>query len=149
LIEHEFIEGDADEVLGDIDMQIMERDPLRINDLSIETGLGGIILYVLSRISYAQKNKKELPFDSVYLSALSSKVDRILSQADLKSIASADIILKYAAYSNEKAEQDESLSIFDFTYPVTPKSFNITDIPIGLNGASGIGIKLILERMKL
>jgi glycosyltransferase involved in cell wall biosynthesis len=149
LIQHGFLVGDADDVLEDVDKQIMERDPLRISDLSVETGLAGILLYVLSRMSYAQKNERKLPFDSAYLSALSKKVDTVISQADLHNLASTDIILKYAAYTSTKATLENTLSIFDFTYPVTPPNCNITDIPLGLNGSSGIGIKLILERIQL
>jgi len=147
LIQLDFIDGDADEVLEDIDLQVMERDPLRINDLSIETGLAGIILYVLSRISSANKNNKQLPFDNAYLSALAQKVDRVLSQANVKNLLNTDIFLEYAVFNSLKTDYNNSMSVFDFMYPFTPEEFNIDNYSIGLAGISGIGIKLILDRI--
>lgn len=147
LIQMGFIDADADEVLEDIDLQIMERDPLRINDLSIETGLAGIILYVLSRISSANKNNKQLPFDNAYLSALTLKVERVLSQENVDKLLHTDIFLEYNAFRTWKTDYNESMSVFDFMYPFTPEAFNIENHSVGLTGISGIGIKLILDRI--
>ena len=58
LLEDDFLEGDADDVLSDIDNKIMERDPIRITDLSFNTGLEGIWCYVQKRIAYAKKLKE-------------------------------------------------------------------------------------------
>lgn len=66
LIQNKFIEGDPNDILYEIDRKIMERDLLRINDLSFETGLEGIIYYLQSRLLLS-KQSQTLPFDSVYL----------------------------------------------------------------------------------
>lgn len=55
LLENDFLEGDADEILTDMDHEIMERDPRQITDLSFNTGLEGIWNYVQTRVSFAEK----------------------------------------------------------------------------------------------
>lgn len=49
LIQNKFVDADADEILEDLDMQILERDVRRITDSSLDTGLEGLAHYVLSR----------------------------------------------------------------------------------------------------
>jgi hypothetical protein len=62
LIHQEFVNGEPNEVLIDIDRKIMERDPLRITDYTLETGLEGIAWYILTRLL-----SKQNPFDAIYL----------------------------------------------------------------------------------
>lgn len=61
-----FVEGNTDEILVDLDRIIMERDVRRILDYSFETGLYGIVSYVMSRLA-AQRNNSCVPFDQKYL----------------------------------------------------------------------------------
>lgn len=63
LAQHQFIEGDTDEILEDIDTKIMALDVRRITDMSLETGLEGIAWYVLLRLTspYSQR-----AFDEIY-----------------------------------------------------------------------------------
>lgn len=49
LAEQKFIDGDANDILEDIDKKIMERDIRRISDMSLNTGLEGVFHYVLAR----------------------------------------------------------------------------------------------------
>lgn len=70
LIQQNFVEAESDGVLTDLDAKIMERDPRRITDYSLATGLEGIICYVLSRLISDKKEQNSKPFDSVYLSDL-------------------------------------------------------------------------------
>lgn len=51
LIQNHFMEGDSDEILGELDEKIMERDLRRIKDLSFDTGLEGISCYIRMRLS--------------------------------------------------------------------------------------------------
>lgn len=67
LLQNEFMKGDSDDILGDIDQIIMERDLRRIQDESIETGLAGISCYIYLRLNSPIRTKKEKPFDEVYL----------------------------------------------------------------------------------
>ncbi|MDR0560363.1 MAG: hypothetical protein LBG92_09325 [Prevotellaceae bacterium] len=66
LIHYKFVEGDADDVLEEMDKKIMEKDLRRINDFSLDTGLEGIAWYALCRL-YSGENK---PFDSLYINDL-------------------------------------------------------------------------------
>ena len=65
-----FIEGDTDEILSNIDRQIMERDVRRISDMTFETGLEGIAIYIRSRIDSFRTVRNEQIFDPVYLADL-------------------------------------------------------------------------------
>lgn len=64
-----FMDGCTDEILKDIDNLIMERDPRRFHDLSFRKGLGGILYYVMIRLS-SPRETDNLPFDSLYLQSL-------------------------------------------------------------------------------
>ncbi len=48
LIANTFVEGDSLEICEEIDSKIMETDPRRLTDYTLEKGLGGILLYVLA-----------------------------------------------------------------------------------------------------
>lgn len=71
-----FIEGDTDEILVEIDKIIMERDVRRISDLSMETGIKGILFYVKSRFDSSSR-KDRILFDLNYLNDLDSVCKRI------------------------------------------------------------------------
>lgn len=76
LLENNFLDGDVDEVLSDIDNKIMERDPMRITDLSFRTGLEGIWSYVRVRISLAKETQSTPPFDSIYISRVKESIQK-------------------------------------------------------------------------
>ena len=69
LIQNNFMEGDSDELLQEIDERIMLHDPTRIKNLSMRKGLAGLIYYVTIRLSAPRKNRRH-PFDEVYLGKL-------------------------------------------------------------------------------
>lgn len=70
LLDEHLMEGDLNDVLEEADRRIMERDPLRISDYSLASGLAGILYYVLYRLQIAQKQHLALPFDAKYLHRL-------------------------------------------------------------------------------
>ena len=72
-----FIEGDTDEILGEVDRQVMERDVRRITDASLETGLAGIAAYVRSRLESERTDSDYHPFDAGYLKELDLNCDRL------------------------------------------------------------------------
>ena len=69
LVQNKFMEGNTDEILKDIDNRIMEYNPKRMNDLSFRHGLGGILAYVVARLSSSRANKST-PFDASFLMEL-------------------------------------------------------------------------------
>lgn len=105
LLENNFLEGDADEILSDIDNKIMERDPIRITDLSFNTGLEGIWCYVQMRIAYAKKNQSTLPFDERYRDEIGKSIQKAglslkaPSPLDVIAIAKVDSTMNFLKYS--------------------------------------------------
>ncbi|WP_053826194.1 lanthionine synthetase LanC family protein [Lascolabacillus massiliensis] len=79
LYNYKFICGDINQILLEIDEKIMERDVVRIKDKGILNGLGGILHYVLIRLS---NNINNNIFDADYLLRLSLSSEKII---DLKS----------------------------------------------------------------
>ena len=67
LLQNGFMEGDADEMLAEIDAYVMERDLRRITDHSIRTGLEGILYYINKRINSPSRKTENLPFDDIYI----------------------------------------------------------------------------------
>lgn len=100
LIRNSYMEGNPDEILAEIDAFVMRIDIHRVEDFSIETGLGGIACYVATRLTALDRNGQEaMPFDSLYLDTwkkwlvmglqknLTKEVDEIF--ADLRQILNA------------------------------------------------------------
>ena len=71
LYENKWVEGELDSVLFDIDEKIMERDPRRIKDFSLRSGIGGLLFYLTIR---ERTNGALATFDRQYLTALHDKV---------------------------------------------------------------------------
>lgn len=67
LLEQKFVEGDANDILSELDFYIMQRDPRRMIDLSFDSGLSGINHYMETRLQYAKINQLCMPFDETYL----------------------------------------------------------------------------------
>lgn len=145
LFQQGFLSGSASEELADVDQFIMERDPSRINDLSLETGLGGIVLYVLSRMLHCKKSGEIHVFDATYISALTAKVDSVLALPKITDYPSTDIFLRYITYANGNYNEYEMSSIYDIVYPSMPEDKTLNDMPIGLIGLGGFGIRIMLE----
>lgn len=68
LIQYGFVEGESVEICEEIDRKIMETDPRRILDFSLDTGFEGLLHYVIYHLQGAMKQNTELPFDDRYLS---------------------------------------------------------------------------------
>lgn len=76
LVQNQFIEGNTDEILFDIDKKIIEIIPFKIDNSSIESGLGGILLYILTRLSSFER-KNSCIIDPEYLQSLYKAVNQI------------------------------------------------------------------------
>lgn len=66
----EFIGGNTDEILEELDKFVMERDVRKITDTSLETGLEGIAAYVHCRINTKRHFIAYQPFEASYLEEL-------------------------------------------------------------------------------
>ncbi len=119
LLENGFMYGKSEEILADVDLRVMERNLHRVTDLSLKTGLLGIIYYASKHINSLSNKSGKLPFDSEYLSDF-----MCLKQYD---IPNDNIILLNIA--NEFIVKD-----------------NAREWLLGLeNGCAGYGLKLMLK----
>lgn len=138
LITNNFMEGNTDDILTDIDERIMQYDPLRINDYSFKDGIIGIIFYVLTRLVSKNRNIKNKPFDKDYLYALFKKTDFLVSCNTLNN-KSIHIVETYRnIYCNHQFKISKLL-LFPFLSFEKPK-----DEELGLiKGWAGKGINLL------
>lgn len=120
LIRNKFLDGDANEMLKEIDRKIMERDLRRIEDTSLATGLQGISDYIYERIRSAHENADCMPFDSQYLKEW-----------------------KACSSSLETGSGETVLSSILANQPATENSLVCA---LGLqNGCAGYGLKMLLS----
>lgn len=66
LIQHKAICGTSIEICAEIDRKIMEVDLDRIHDTGLDTGLEGVLNYILVHIQNTVLQGEELPFDKTY-----------------------------------------------------------------------------------
>lgn len=142
LLKNQFLEGDSNDVLAEIDQKIMERDPLRITDFSFKTGLMGILYYVLCRYS---NNENVQTLDGEYLSRLYAASKKVIYSNSVEfpfpiDFCVIDNILKYNCKNVIKP------SIPNLFYGDSSVDLNdVKNLSIGLeNGLSGIGIQLVI-----
>jgi glycosyltransferase involved in cell wall biosynthesis len=144
LYQQGFIEGDTNEILEDFDKKIMEIDPLRIQNINQNYGLGGIVLYLLARLYTIKKEKKTTPFDSDYLANIYKRINLVIEQRD--TICDCiDVFFDFLSYYESKKEINKP-QIYDVCNMLNPKNIPLPDLPLGLQGAAGIGLKLIFEQ---
>ena len=146
LYQQGFLEGDTNEILSDFDRRIMEIDPKRIVNLNKDYGLGGIVLYLLARLYTIEKEKKENPFDSDYLSNVYNRISSVIEQQDA-SCDSIGILIEFLDYYHGKKTIAQP-EIYDVWCLLNPLKTPLQDLELSLLGASGVGIKLILEKEK-
>lgn len=74
LIQREFINFDSNAICEDIDNIIMSFDIKRITDLTLETGIEGILHYLLARIIGSQSQNNLIPYDLEYLERVNERL---------------------------------------------------------------------------
>lgn len=121
LLENGFTEGDSDEVLFEIDKKIMERDLRRVTDLSVNTGLAGILYYVEKRLNSPFRVPNTKPFDDLYLADWEKAKEKIEKSKTENS--------KILSTLWEKLPEDESITTWS---------------PGIVNGCAGYGLKIML-----
>ena len=145
LLCHSLMDGDADEVLEDIDKKIIERDPLYVRDLSLHTGVQGILMYVAARLPHVRTNDYR-PFPSGYLERLQKRLAGISPSDPELTAAFKEMILLFDAGISGTDVGSIPLAITDEFYGTLPVDFkSITSYPIGIyQGLTGVAFKLIL-----
>jgi glycosyltransferase involved in cell wall biosynthesis len=141
LYQNEFIGGDTNEILEEFDEKIMEINPLRVQDLSLKSGLGGIVLYLLSRLHTIHKENKINPFDAHFLKNICIKIKSVMKN-NITDCDSIDIFIKFINYYNDN-DPIEKTSLYDITY--LPDYHSVEKYTPGLHGSVGMGLKLIFD----
>lgn len=74
LIQNQFVEGQSLDVCKQIDQRIVQLDPRRIDNFTLEKGIYGLLHYVLIHLKGCHSQKSNCPFDSMYLNDLYVKI---------------------------------------------------------------------------
>ncbi len=146
MIQHGFVEGESVEICEEIDYKIMETDPRRITDISLDTGFEGLLHYVIYHLQGVTKQNTRLPFDERYLSDLYLVCIRLKEQ-DTKSVV-VSLLDIYMMFYTTQIIKGYNTSIIDFV-PVGPTdlSHNIPSSLLGLkNGLAGRLLKIIFAK---
>lgn len=96
LYKHGLVDCDLNSILVDVDSKIMEHDPRRIKDMSIRSGVEGLMRYIALRKSTGEPFET---FDAQYLTELYTTASPIVSVYQDKSIMS---ILNAPTFSIEE-----------------------------------------------
>jgi hypothetical protein len=70
LIQRGFVACDSNQVCADLDALVMRTDLRRVKDLTVASGMEGVLHYVLMRIKGAAMQNNPVPFDAGYFSIL-------------------------------------------------------------------------------
>ncbi|WP_456088676.1 glycosyltransferase [Parabacteroides sp.] len=141
LLRNGFMEGDADEILEDIDRLVMEHDVDFMSDLSFRHGIGGIVFYVTSRLAY-RENRKSMPFNRTYLERLRN---RVLSSGFLVSDEIPPFLVKDFMDSLQGTLKIK-MEIPDLLLASFPLTYDYEAMPIGLEkGLAGCLLNQIMK----
>jgi len=141
LIQNNFVEGDSLEVCEEIDKKIMEKDPRRITDYSLETGLEGLLHYVLAHIKGVMAQHSKLPFDEIYLKDLYQAASIIPGNSEL-SEDFKNVSRQYLHFYDTGMGFNYSFKLPSFIEVLKIDKEKLAEFPLGLkNGLSGYMLK--------
>ena len=142
ILQNGLSEGEPDEVLEDIDKKVMERDVRRISDMSFDTGLEGILLYVITRLESFDRAGQPKPFNRSYIEELYAQA---YENKDSLS-PHLQLIKRLADIQAERpdfARKPNISDIISLSESITVPE-NLRSLPIGIkNGLTEIALKLI------
>jgi hypothetical protein len=138
-LRNNYVEGDPDKVLEDIDKRIVEWDVRRITDFSLEKGLCGIASYVIARL---QNRKNVNPFlTNDYCSDLTVALDKN-SGNDETALELKEILIRVINREHFDAFFNPVSGIIDRTKYNAASLFEKTHyLGIANNGYAGIGLR--------
>lgn len=134
---NDFIDGEIEEILEQIDRKITFSLINRIKDYSLYTGLGSLILYICIRL-YSLKKEEKIFKDDILFS-FTNKI-KLFLQDDVDSNAT-DLYLQYL---NDNHGESYS-NFYDLYSLILICAQKESIVSSGFNGKAGIGIKQILD----
>jgi hypothetical protein len=90
------------------------------------------------------KERLENPFDETYLKSIYDRINETIKER-YSNCDSIDVFLEFIYYFDKK-KQIVLPSIIDICSMSNPQNIHLQDLPCGLNGVAGIGLKLIFEK---
>lgn len=145
LIQRQVIDGTGVELCAEIDNRIMKQDPRRMDDLSLETGLEGVLYYVLVHIGGALQQQQPVPFDRIYLDDLYAAL-KAVKDTELNERMN-DLMQQYADYYQYNKEPALSLSLKDLIEIEQPQEIDVVRPSYGLaKGLAGLLLKTTIYK---
>ena len=145
LIQNGFSNNDSLEICEEIDRIIMEKDPLRMTDYTLDNGLEGIMHYVLAHIKGVWSQHAILPFDEMYLSDLFQAVKNISQDIELSNNF-IQLSSDYSTFYENRTEWNYSFQLSSILENVEIKNNKLNSFTLGLKkGLSGYLLKKIYE----
>ena len=133
--------GNTYEILRNIDEKVMERDTRRITDKSLASGIEGIFLYVLVRLT---THPLDILFDKNYLNELYD-IAKIIQKEDEEEHVFLNNYIKWFEGKIIESDIFSLRSCLNLSDTLLYKG-NIWNCGIGLkDGCAGIGMKLMME----
>lgn len=147
LIQNGFTNDDSLEICEGIDKKILEFDPRRITDYSLDTGLEGVLHYILAHIKGVMFQHAGIPFDETYLYDIYQVILSIPKEKELSENLKLLSTEYVTFYENRKKKLDYKLHISFVVEDVDLNIDFLNDNPIGLkNGMAGYLIKNLIEK---
>lgn len=144
LIQNGLMEGDSIEICEEIDRKLMEKDPRRITDLSLENGMEGILHYVLAHIAGVSEGHSIMPFDETYLADLYSALERLRERGNISNRL-AELIYDYTCFYTKKEKISYKSVIDPFVELMDINEKKLISCSLGLrNGIAGILFKSLI-----
>lgn len=139
LVQNNYIDGDTYEILYEVNSIFMQKiDIRRCQDLSWETGLKGILYYVLTHLTSFVRNKTVIPFDKLFLTDLLNTINGIEPDTD-------KLIVSFKEYMQEHYFSSEKITFPSFLMGKADIKENYIENSLGLyDGLAGVGLKFIL-----
>ena len=145
LIQNGFEDDDSLKICENIDKKLMEKDPKRMTDYSLSSGLEGLLHYVLAHVRGVKSKHQKAPFDDVYLEHVHQAVEAAMAAASptesFKLLAA-----KYSAFYKNGDEFDYPMRLSFIFGDVEIKREQLNSFPLGLkDGMAGYLLKTIME----
>ena len=136
LIQNGFESDDSLDICEEIDKKIMEKDPRRMTDYSLDSGLEGILHYVLAHIKGVLSQHNITPFDDSYLAELYQAVTTVKESVklseDFKRLSAI-----YITFYEDRKTLDYDLTLSSIIGNVTIVNDDLNCFPLGLKDGMG------------
>lgn len=133
LIQKGFVEGESLEVCEELDKKIMEKDPRRITNFSLEKGMAGLLHYILAHIRGCILQGTKLPFDAVYLHDVYTAVNSIPQKKLKKDPGLSALVASYKEFFTERSLPAYHISLNQFVKGMKLTPAKIAAAPLGIH----------------